>query len=565
MHAATGMKAVLGMGLTVLAVTAAAAAGPAKEPLFREAKQAYEAAETARADFFAPRSYDRAVKAYRDAERAFLGGRDPQALRAELKLATEAFASALAASRAAQAKLAAPLKARADAERVKAPLYAGDAWQRAERQLARAISDLEREALESAGQRAAEADQLYRDAELATIKNTHLGEVRLAIEQAEKERVGRYAPKTLQRAKDLLAQAERAIEQNRYDADLPRNLVRQASNEVKHARYLAELVKKTRDEKQTAEDLILEWEVPLRQIAGAADMTASFERGYEEPAKKVISYIEEQRERSQRLEQDNSELEAQTNRLRIDLAVASEERATLAQRLEAQGQRRAVLEQRAANLQDEIARLQQSLGGASEERVALAESLANQTKVRESLELEAATLRREIEVLEQLLDNVSKERELLAKSLEAQTRMREQLGKIEGLFSRDEARVLRQYNDVIIRLVGLNFPVGSATIEPKSFALLAKLGQAITAFPGSDLVVEGHTDSYGSDSANLTLSKKRAEAVRQYLVANLKVEGKKVEAVGYGETRPVANNETEEGRARNRRIDVVIRPPAEPR
>ncbi len=564
MNATEGIRVLLATGLTLLALVAAAAE-PAKEPLFHEAKRAYEAAETARADFFAPRSYDRAVKAYRDAERAFLGGRDPQAVGAELKVVTEAFAAALAASRAAQTQLAAPLKARADAERVKAPLYAAEAWQRGERQLGRAISDLERAAANSAAQRASEADQLYRDAELATIKNTHLGETRLAIEQAEKERVERYAPKTLQRAKDLLVQAERALEKNRYDADLPRNLVRQASYEVKHARYLAEVVKKARDEKQTPEDLILEWEKPLHQIAAAADMTASFERGYEEPTKKIVTYVEDQRERGQRLEQESSELETEANRLRIDLAAASEERTTLAQRLEAQAQRRAALEQRVANLQDEVARLQQSLGGASEERVALAESLANQSKVRENLELEAATLKREIEVLEQLLDNVSKERELLAKSLEVQTRTREQVAKIEGLFARDEARVLRQYSDVIIRLVGLNFPVGRATIEPKSFTLLAKLGQAITAFPGSDLVVEGHTDSYGSDSANLALSQKRAEAVKQYLVANLKVDGKKVEAVGYGETRPVANNETEEGRARNRRIDVVIRPPAETR
>lgn len=543
----------------MLACAGALAAEADRAILFAEAKRAYEAAEAAQANFFAPRTYDRAVKSYRDAERSFLANRGAEAVRAELKLATEQFAQALAATQTAQEKLAAPLKARADAEKVKAPLYASDPWQKAERQLSRAIGDLERAAPESAAQRAAEADQLYREAELATVKNTLLGETRLAIEQAEKERVGRYAPKTLKRAQDLLAQAERALEQNRYDADLPRSLVRQARYEVKHATYLAEIIKKARDEKLTSEDLILEWETPLRQIAAAADMNASFERGYEEPAKRIIAYIEEQQQRAERLEGDNNALGSELAQAREELSTVSQERTVLAQRAEAQAQRQASLEERLANLQAEMQKLQQSLGSTAEERVALSESLANQSKVQKGLELEVSTLKREIEVLEQMLDNVSKERQLLSKHLEAQTQRREQFYKVENMFSREEARVLRQYEDVIIRLVGLNFPVGRSTIEPKNFGVLAKLGRAIEAFPGSRLIVEGHTDSYGSDSANLALSQKRAEAVRQYLIANLRVDQAKIEAVGYGETRPVANNETEEGRARNRRIDVVIR------
>jgi OOP family OmpA-OmpF porin len=58
----------------------------------------------------------------------------------------------------------------------------------------------------------------------------------------------------------------------------------------------------------------------------------------------------------------------------------------------------------------------------------------------------------------------------------------------------------------------------------------------------------------------MVLSKKRAEAVKQYLVANMGLPPSKVTATGYGETKPVANNETDAGRTKNRRIDVVIRP-----
>jgi OOP family OmpA-OmpF porin len=72
------------------------------------------------------------------------------------------------------------------------------------------------------------------------------------------------------------------------------------------------------------------------------------------------------------------------------------------------------------------------------------------------------------------------------------------------------------------------------------------------------VTIEGHTDSYGGDDLNQKLSEDRANAVRQYFIANMNLKAEDVEAVGYGESRPIANNETPEGRARNRRIDIVI-------
>jgi len=155
---------------------------------------------------------------------------------------------------------------------------------------------------------------------------------------------------------------------------------------------------------------------------------------------------------------------------------------------------------------------------------------------------------------------VAEERVALSQQLQAQARVRKQFDEIEKMFSRQEARVLRESNDVIIRLVGLNFSVGRSTIDPKHFKLLTKVQNAIRVFPESALTIEGHTDSYGSDQANLALSEKRAEAVKQYLLANMGLPPSKVAAVGFGETKPVANNETDSGRTKNRRIDVVIRP-----
>lgn len=144
-----------------------------------------------------------------------------------------------------------------------------------------------------------------------------------------------------------------------------------------------------------------------------------------------------------------------------------------------------------------------------------------------------------------------------------QEEQRRRFRQIESLFGTEEAQIFTQGQNVLIRPRGLVFPSGSAQIEAQYFALLRKVQDAIRVMPDSAVLVEGHTDSFGGDETNLSLSKERAEAVRQYLLANMQEFGAgDIESVGYGESRPVANNETVEGRAKNRRIDLVIRPKA---
>lgn len=131
---------------------------------------------------------------------------------------------------------------------------------------------------------------------------------------------------------------------------------------------------------------------------------------------------------------------------------------------------------------------------------------------------------------------------------------------MEHSFSRNEAKVLQDGNDIIIRLVGLKFLSAEATIEQESFALLIKVCDAISSFQGATISVLGHTDSYGSDEQNLLLSKERAEAVKQFILADTNIVISSIESIGFGESKPIANNETESGRATNRRVEVVIHP-----
>jgi outer membrane protein OmpA-like peptidoglycan-associated protein len=128
------------------------------------------------------------------------------------------------------------------------------------------------------------------------------------------------------------------------------------------------------------------------------------------------------------------------------------------------------------------------------------------------------------------------------------------------MFAKQEARVFREGNDIILRLVGLSFDSGRSDIKRNSIELLKKVGTAIDIFPRSELVIEGHTDSYGGDESNQRLSQKRAESLQDFMIKQMRISRTRVMATGYGETSPVANNETEAGRAKNRRIDVVIKP-----
>ena len=115
-------------------------------------------------------------------------------------------------------------------------------------------------------------------------------------------------------------------------------------------------------------------------------------------------------------------------------------------------------------------------------------------------------------------------------------------------------------NDVILRLTGLSFPSGKATIQTEYFELLAAVQRAIYIFNDCYVVVEGHTDSTGEEEANLILSQERANAVRAYLIANSNsgIPATRISAEGYGESRPIATNMYEDGRAQNRRIDIVL-------
>lgn len=114
-------------------------------------------------------------------------------------------------------------------------------------------------------------------------------------------------------------------------------------------------------------------------------------------------------------------------------------------------------------------------------------------------------------------------------------------------------------DSILVNLPDVTFAVDSSTITPSFQNTLDSVAQSMITYPNSLIDVMGHTDSTGSESYNLDLSRRRAEAVANYLVSR-GVSRARVETLGYGEQYPRADNTTAEGRAQNRRVEVRITP-----
>lgn len=234
-------------------------------------------------------------------------------------------------------------------------------------------------------------------------------------------------------------------------------------------------------------------------------------------------------------------------------------------------------EQRALDEEKTLARIASGLGGVGDirdqsierQRSTITSQSAQLRKDRDFLVEQTKQLRADKSQLAKELSDLdsSKSKELAelsqtAEKLRKEKEFNELFEQVSGYFSKDEAEVYKEGRQLLIRLRGIDFPRGGHVIQPEDYALLTKVQMAIRGFGQPTVVVEGHTDSTGSQSANQVLSERRAEAVRSYMLANNVLPESKITAVGKADSEPLAPNTTKQGRALNRRIDVIIVPEA---
>lgn len=340
----------------------------------------------------------------------------------------------------------------------------------------------------------------------ATGPPDELQKARQSYDQAKQTQATEYAPTELQQARQALIRAERAY-QDEGNTETTRTLSYVATREAQQAVAKAQVNYLATQHRNKQDELFAE--------------TESARRHYRQEA---------QRQRQMR-EMTTQELEQQQSQL----------------------------ERMQANLDEMRDRLEDE--GMSDEEIRQA--------MRDELEQQGLTEEQLAQMTEQELEEVERDRQIdeVIERLEAEIERREQAEQrlTQAMDRLDEIAEVRE-EDGRGRIVTLDnqvlFEFGESELRPEARSQLNQVADILRMQEDASYIVEGHTDAVGSDAFNERLSEQRAQAVRNFLIER-GVSDEQVQIRGYGEARPVASNESPEGRAMNRRVEIVIQTPDE--
>jgi outer membrane protein OmpA-like peptidoglycan-associated protein len=249
---------------------------------------------------------------------------------------------------------------------------------------------------------------------------------------------------------------------------------------------------------------------------------------------------------------------AQREREAVDRAQTERERAQV-ERDRAQAERERAIAEETKRRQAELDAQQAAAARAAAERERVEIERSRQDALKAQADAEQA--RAAAEAAKQAADAAKAQADAQAQQARAQAqqaeleknalreRLREQLNLV--LETRETARGL------IVNVSDVLFDTAQSTLKPGAREKLARVAGILATHPDLKIEVEGHTDSVGGDDYNQQLSERRAESVRSYLVQQ-KIPAAAVHAEGFGESRPVASNDTPAGRQQNRRVELVV-------
>lgn len=278
---------------------------------------------------------------------------------------------------------------------------------------------------------------------------------------------------------------------------------------------------------QYAGDLMRDADVKLAQAQNLASKSALSKEAIDY-SRRTVALASEALQMTRR-KKEAAELERQIAARKAEMAQL-EERAQEAETM-------------AATAKTQLADAKSQLAAASQEKAAAEAAVAAANAELANLNQEKQNLQQTVAELDARAARLRQEKEQLSERLSGA------LSQVAE--TRDSAR------GMILNLPDILFEVNKSDLKPELQVVLAKLSGILLIMPELNLRVEGYTDSTGSESWNQTLSERRAESVRDFL-AQQGVGMNRMVAVGYGESRPVASNDTQEGRAKNRRVEIVI-------
>ncbi len=477
---------------------------------FKNLSQLIDSARVMGSSTFAPKSMKKAEKEFMKAREAVQSNRNQKTINKHVAKSAEFAENALKATEVAKLTLKEYLSPREKAIAARGASLVQQLYFKAETQFVKATAKVESGDVKGGLKEAAKSVRLYDIAELEAIRKSLLGSADAQIVKAKQDGADKFALSTFDKAKTARAKANAIISNDRYDKENAIIEAKRSEYEARHASNIALSVRALKRNDQAWEKLMLIYEIQLNRVGASIGAEhLPFDKGPMAAADSLIQYISAMQTENDFL---TRWLSAMVTKFGDEPEVASSERL--------------------------IAQLDSHFDKLMIKHEKVSTELKSKRKKLSSLETEHQNVRAE---------------------LSERQKHDEKFRKAKSLINPSEGEVLfNSSNDVVLRLSGISFDIGKAYLKDSHIPLLEKVNEIVKMFPESKLVIEGHTDATGDGSTNMLLSDKRAYAVMQYLRQSLLIPAGRIKSMGFGSDRPVASNKTKDGRAKNRRIDIVI-------
>ncbi len=488
---------------------------------FNELVTVMDSAKILETPIFSPKTWEKASKAFEKANKEVQQQKKQKNIDKAVSEAREYVENAIRATEVGKLSLQEYLEVRQKANDAKARSLVPALYAKEEVQFIQATEKVESGNVKNALKEAQKASPLFLTAEMEAIRKDVLGKADRLIEKSLADDASKYALSTLDKANTARKKANTIISRDRYNRKEAKVEADRAAYEARHASNIALSVRSLNRNDQAWEKLMLIYEIQMNRVGKEINLeTLPFDNGPLAAADTLIMYIKN-------LQSENVNLNSQM----ADLSgnVTTELQGLLAQFNEFSNENNPI------NLSKTISTHIATL---------LTENKSLNEQVQSS-QSQLATLESEHgDVADQLAIRVARE---------------EKFKKAKQMLNPSEGEVLfNSANDIVLRLSGLSFDINKSDIKDNHMSLLEKIKTTIQMFPDALIRVEGHTDDNGEASRNVLLSEKRALAVMQYLRQSLLISASKISSVGYGADHPVASNQTNDGRAKNRRIDIIL-------
>lgn len=376
-----------------------------------------------------------------------------------------------------------------------------------------------------------------------------LKEARNAVRIAQDAHADQYANAPLQRAQQLLSQADDYYNRKQNDKSIT-TVAREATQAAEAARVMAikgeqqaKIERRQREADEKAAKAQADAQAQAQQAQEAqvkAQQAESARQNAEQQAAQAAQAAQQAAQAAQTAQQQLQQQASSGQQIQADQQAAAQQaqqQAQQAQQQAAAAQQRAQEQERAAQLAQQQLQQQQAAAAAAQQQ------LQQEQAARQQAEQQAQSSQQQLQQTRQQLSQAQTDKEQMRQ------RLLDQLNQV--LQTKDSARGL------IVNMPDVLFNLNSANLKPNARERLAKVAGILIAYPDIHVEVDGYTDNTGSLDYNQQLSQQRADTVRSYLVQQ-GVPSSSIESKGFGPNDPVASNDTPQGRQQNRRVDLVV-------